>query len=112
MDFPPIYPLLEKSAFYIGDYSSIGYDFLYFNRPLFFVSSTSTFSSYCSPLHRCGIPLHPEDLSKLKKKIHLHLNQSPDVFSEVRRQTYHYAFGNPKSFELLYKDLFQTINPL
>ena len=32
-EFPPIYPLLEKSVCYIGDYSSIGYDFLAFDRP-------------------------------------------------------------------------------
>lgn len=36
-DFPAIYPLLEKSDIYLGDTSSIGYDFLYYNRPLFFL---------------------------------------------------------------------------
>ena len=33
-DFPPIYPLLSRCALYLGDYSSIGYDFLAFDRPL------------------------------------------------------------------------------
>ena len=36
-NFPAIYPLLEKTDIYLGDYSSIGYDFLAFNRPLFFL---------------------------------------------------------------------------
>ena len=35
-DFPPIYPLLDKMDVYLGDMSSIGYDFLTFRRPLFF----------------------------------------------------------------------------
>ena len=35
-DFPPIYPLLQSIDVYLGDMSSIGYDFLTFRRPLFF----------------------------------------------------------------------------
>lgn len=34
--FPPIYPLLERTTHLIGDFSSIGYDFLRYNRPMFF----------------------------------------------------------------------------
>lgn len=33
-DFPPIYPLLAQMDLYIGDMSSIGYDFLSFKRPM------------------------------------------------------------------------------
>ncbi|NGX26595.1 MAG: hypothetical protein K940chlam6_00520, partial [Chlamydiae bacterium] len=33
-DFPPIYSLLAKMDLYIGDMSSIGYDFLAFKRPM------------------------------------------------------------------------------
>jgi CDP-glycerol glycerophosphotransferase (TagB/SpsB family) len=35
-DYHHIYSLLEKTDYLIGDLSSIGYDFLAFNRPLFF----------------------------------------------------------------------------
>lgn len=38
-NFPAIYPILSISDFYLGDFSSIGYDFLFFNRPLFFLKS-------------------------------------------------------------------------
>lgn len=41
-DFPPIYPLLDRSQAYIGDMSSIGYDYLRFGRPLFFITKTIT----------------------------------------------------------------------
>ena len=36
--FPSIYPLLKRIDAYIGDMSSIGYDFLAFNRPMFFLN--------------------------------------------------------------------------
>jgi hypothetical protein len=36
-DFPPIYPLLDRADAYIGDMSSIGYDYLRFGRPLLFL---------------------------------------------------------------------------
>ena len=36
-NFPPIYPILDQTDVYIGDMSSIGYDFLMFDRPLFFL---------------------------------------------------------------------------
>ncbi len=37
-EFPPIYPLLDKTDAYIGDMSSIGYDYLRFGRPMFFLT--------------------------------------------------------------------------
>lgn len=36
-EIPLIYPLIEKTDFYLGDYSSVAYDFLSLNRPLFFL---------------------------------------------------------------------------
>lgn len=48
-EFPLIYPLLARTEIYLGDYSAIGYDFLYFNRPLFFLGKTKV------PLYNFGI---------------------------------------------------------
>jgi teichoic acid glycerol-phosphate primase len=39
--FPPIYPLLERTTHLIGDFSSIGYDFLRYNRPMFFFNPSN-----------------------------------------------------------------------
>lgn len=36
-EFPPIYPLLDKADLFLGDYSSVGYDFLTFKRPMLFI---------------------------------------------------------------------------
>ncbi|OGN61725.1 MAG: hypothetical protein A3F09_01895 [Chlamydiae bacterium RIFCSPHIGHO2_12_FULL_49_11] len=49
--FPAIYPLLNIVDVYLGDYSSIGYDFLSFQRPLFFLK-TKTYRPL--KLHKTG----------------------------------------------------------
>lgn len=48
-DSPLVYPLLEKTDIYLGDYSSVGYDFLFYNRPLFFLTQRDDFF-----LQKCG----------------------------------------------------------
>ena len=83
-DFPPIYPLLNQCALYIGDHSSIGYDFLAFDRPLIFLSAGTT------PLSRCGLAL--TNLDHLNHAIHSEL-ANPSFYAAHRQQTYHYAFG-------------------
>lgn len=60
-EFPPIYPLLNRCGIYLGDFSSIGYDFLYFDKPLFFFSLESKSSTWKGNyLHQSGI-LIPND---------------------------------------------------
>lgn len=38
-DYPPVYPVLAACDRYIGDYSSVGYDYLAFNRPMSFLKT-------------------------------------------------------------------------
>ncbi len=47
--FPIIYPLLSKVDGYIGDESAIGYDFLNFDKPMFFLTDDDL------PLYECGV---------------------------------------------------------
>lgn len=47
--FPPIYPILSLADVYLGDASSVGYDFLSFNRPLYFLPGSGE-----KRLHSCG----------------------------------------------------------
>jgi hypothetical protein len=48
-EMPLIYPLLNRVDVYLGDYSSIGYDFLYFDKPLYFLGERQV------PLHKSGV---------------------------------------------------------
>ena len=69
-DFPLIYPLLARTDAYIGDYSSIGYDFLTFDRPLYFCGKEETELSKCgSPWPEENDPTCAEKRQKLYKKV-------------------------------------------
>jgi hypothetical protein len=87
-DFPPIYPLLSLSDAYIGDMSSIGYDYLYWNRPMFFLNS-KRLDPNTSPslfLFRCGFDISLEQIPKIYS-----LQDGP--FTEIRSQVYEYTFN-------------------
>lgn len=75
-DLPPIYPLLNLCDAYIGDMSSIGYDFLTFDKPLYFFNAKSHL-----PLHQCGAPVSPNTFS------------DTDSFSPLRKKTYDQTFA-------------------
>ncbi|MDX8430879.1 MAG: CDP-glycerol glycerophosphotransferase family protein [Candidatus Algichlamydia australiensis] len=69
-DFPLIYPLLARTDAYIGDYSSIGYDFLTFDRPLYFCGEAET------ELTKCGSRWPEENLpecAEKRKKLYTHV---------------------------------------
>jgi hypothetical protein len=87
LNFPPVYPLLDKAAVYLGDYSSIGYDFLTYNRPMFFLKQGGKLSN-------CGEPFLGDIESKQE-----HL-------SAIRQQTYEEVFhsgGSTNTSERLLK---------
>jgi hypothetical protein len=86
-DFPAIYPLLEKTSIYIGDYSSIGYDFLSYDRPLYFLNTKGE-----TLLQKCGVLIEKiEGIKKILKK--------KDQLSNLRQETYRYAFGEKPNLE-------------
>lgn len=103
--FPPIYPLLQKIDLYIGDMSSIGYDFLSFNRPMAFLNihqrdSNSDLGAY---LYRCGVEILPTAYPNIYGQL-----PGPDL-SKNRRATYHDAFGGiEKPLSVLRRELIAT----
>ncbi len=80
-EMPLIYPLLDRIDIYLGDYSAIGYDFLYFNRPLFFLGQKKV------PLHACGKCIHSID------EFYQDLNNLQLELTEARTKEYHNAFS-------------------
>ncbi len=104
-EYPPIYPLLAKADIYLGDFSSIGYDFLAFNRSMFFFNSSNRPSSDKSLfLHQCGTTISLQEgdqiLSLLEKGL-----RNDSHFASIRKNIYHYAFGPPCDLQKIKKEI-------
>lgn len=88
-EMPCIYPLLQASSMYLGDYSSVGYDFLAFNRPMYFFAPEEAIKSAKSnALFSCGeiIPQGTSPAAFIKASSQKHL-------SSMRQERYAYAFA-------------------
>lgn len=93
-DFPPIYPLIDLADGYIGDMSSIGYDFLSKNRPMYFLNSQKRDAAQDPGLYlyRCGIELSPEDYPHLFSIDERTRKEDAQKFTAIRKQVYDYTF--------------------
>jgi hypothetical protein len=92
---PTIYPILSISDVYIGDFSSIGYDFLLFNRPMFFLTDSDENLSKKNPtfLHQCGKVIPKESLCHIKEVMEKTLEADCKKTVQVQKEIYDYAFG-------------------
>jgi len=85
-DFPCIYPILNHVEGYIGDFSSIGYDALALNKPLYFLDH------HDGDIYNSGI------LLSLKKHLgrSIYEEQKQDRFEKKRKKLCEYVFGETK----------------
>ncbi len=107
MDFPPIFPLLAISDIYIGDFSSIGYDFLEFNRPMFFLNHKQR-DPKLDPglyLYQCGVEIRPEEYESIYTIIQKEIPKDRSIFEEIRIKTTNYTFHPRKSLESLKEEI-------
>jgi len=104
-DFPVIYPLLNRCSLYLGDYSSIGYDFLSFDKPLYFLNRTNS-----SPLHACGLELPEPWKGKLCPFLMETLELNEKNYSSQRKKIYRYAFGEQRDPSSIKFDIFKALN--
>jgi len=107
-DFPAIYPLLNRCDIYLGDYSSIGYDFLTFDRPLYFFRSNEDEDPY-TDFAACGVKIPSSERNDLGQFFEKTLNSVQDALSLKRQRMYAYAFGKEKKMEVLQREIFQEI---
>jgi hypothetical protein len=109
-DFPPVYPLLALADLYIGDFSSVGYDFLTFNRPMFFLNQPERDPQKDEGLYlyRCGVEIRPERYADIYTLIDLHLPLDALTFSKARAEVYAYTFGPEKRSEALKMEIART----
>lgn len=101
-DFPAIYPLLAKSSLYIGDFSSVGYDFLAFDRPLYFYNPARQ-STYLPLIHQAGLTMEG-DLRRF-------LQETEDQKSPARQDVYAHAFGQERSPRDIKEELSSLFGP-
>ncbi len=97
-EFPAIYPLLALTDIYLGDYSSIGYDFLAFNKPMYFFHGAPSHEKR-SLLHPCGIAIPPDKMDALLDFIDTTAEENALSLSSKRKEIYQYAFGKETSLK-------------
>ncbi|PWU15262.1 MAG: hypothetical protein C5B45_02890 [Chlamydiae bacterium] len=102
----PIYPLLNHCDLYIGDRSSIGYDFLHVNRPMFFLNQNDLEEPLSTYLFRCGLAISPQHYSNIYSLIDQMQQQE---LSPIREKVYQYAFA-PCSLKVLKKTIFYALD--
>ena len=102
--FPCIYPLLQICDLYIGDYSSIGYDFLAFNKPLYFLIEKK---APLFAIHPCGMVIPPEENTSCF--IHKTLKKNQLEKEALRKKIYRYAFGEEIPFDSLKQEITKAI---
>ena len=101
LEFPPIYPLLAAIDIYIGDFSSIGYDVLSFQKPMFFLNGQKreVQKDQGLYLYRCGIEVQQEDYVKMLSILHKELPVDQMLFSDIRKEVYEYTFVEQKDLK-------------
>ncbi len=95
--FPMIYPLLNLCDGYLGDFSSIGYDMLFFAKPMFF------FGSNRGAIYHCGQEV-PENVDVLSF-IAGNWEWNATHFISTRKETYDYTFGREQSGEEISQEI-------
>lgn len=108
-----VLPILERVDIYLGDFSSIGYDFLYYNRPMFFFDSTTRDQSRpdATCLHQCGTLIPQSAYNSIYSFIEKDLKEQ-EALRENRAKLYDYAFGDERSDEEIRRDVNEVISSL
>ena len=97
--YPLVYPLIEFSDIYLGDHSSVGYDVLAFNRPMFFLNvNQRKKEDKGALLFKAGVVIEKEEFLSLYSKIFDHLKLGPNRFEATQNEIYQDAFGSSESF--------------
>lgn len=112
ISFPLIFPILAHTDIYIGDMSSIGYDFLAFDKPLFFLNKQkrNPKTDRSLFLFRCGTEITPDQYGDLYKIIEAGLEDDHEKFSAQRKKMWDYTFGVERSFADIKTDIIQALS--
>ncbi len=111
--YPLLYPLLSRIDLYLGDYSSVGYDALSFDIPLYFLNHNEReLSDRGAFLFRTGLTMPPSLFSNPYPFVFDTIQENRDTYRNIRRETYRYAFGKDPSYEELKNKLLTAVRSL
>ncbi|MBN2479885.1 MAG: CDP-glycerol glycerophosphotransferase family protein [Parachlamydiales bacterium] len=100
-DFPLIYPLLYHCDIYLGDFSSVGYDFLAFNKPMFFFDTLGLEKDDKKRfLYSYGHEIKLDEIDNIIDIIERNL-KNDSLLKEKRKNLYLYTFdsSSPKKIK-------------
>ena len=95
--FPQIFPLLSRAAIYIGDRSSVGYDYLAFRRPMFFFRPTGQRAGAPEPIDRCGTTIAEDSLQNVYDIIERAVTSDQQKFVAAQEALWNDCFDPPVS---------------
>jgi hypothetical protein len=112
--FPPIYPLIDFCDIYLGDTSSIGYDFLTFNKPMFFLNHNEKNSKKLPflSLFKCGHEITSNQYQNIYSIIEKNIESDEEKFSKVRKKVYDYSFSKTPNFENFFKNIKERVSAI
>ncbi|MEO6953007.1 MAG: CDP-glycerol glycerophosphotransferase family protein [Polyangia bacterium] len=94
-EHPLVYPLLSLCDVFVGDTSSVGYDFLSFDRPMFFLNQQHRDMSEDHELYlfRCGTVVTPDEYPQLFSIIDRGLATDREKFGSMRAEAAKHVFA-------------------
>lgn len=103
-DFPPIYPLLNFADVYLGDLSSIGYDFLTFQKPMFFLNTAGRdpLTDKGLYLYRSGTVIEAKNIENVFSIIEM---TDGAHYKKIQEEVYGYTFGPCKNLKEKIEDV-------
>lgn len=109
--YPLVLPLLKRSDIYLGDFSSISYDYLYYNRPMFFFDPEGRQDKQdpkSNLIHNCGYLINEEIQKDLFGFIQSKLEESSEMKAR-RKALFDHTFGPEIPFETLKANVLEKI---
>ena len=113
-DFPPIYPILQHIDALFSDISSIGYDYLYFNRPLYLTLGRTMETKLMKKikLATCSQLIDTQQVSKILSDLEKNLAYSQQAFEKKRGELYAATFDKSLTKETFSQDLLKFIGKI
>ncbi|MBI5346530.1 MAG: CDP-glycerol glycerophosphotransferase family protein [Chlamydiae bacterium] len=107
LDAPIVFPILDKTDIFLADFSSVGYDFLIFQKPMFFFDhlQRNSKNKLSFQLHKAGYQILQKDYENIFSFIEEKIKTWPKKFVKEQKELYRYAFGTKKSLAQIKKDI-------